>query len=69
MSKITEQTTLSEVFRNPKSKEVLEKYNFPCLSCPFARYEVKSLKIGDVCKMYNIDVKKLLKELNGVINK
>jgi hypothetical protein len=69
MSKITEETTLSEIMDDPKFKGILAKYNFPCLSCPFAQYEVKGLKIGNVCKMYGIDAKKLLKELNGVIKK
>lgn len=66
---ITEETILSEVFDDPKLKEILAKYNFPCLSCPFSQYEVKGLKIGNVCQMYGIDAKKLLKELNEVIKK
>ncbi|MBL7142449.1 MAG: DUF1858 domain-containing protein [Candidatus Pacebacteria bacterium] len=69
MAGITENTTLSEILDDPKFKEILARYNFPCLSCPFAQYEVKGLKLGDVCKMYDIDVKKLLKELNEVIKK
>jgi len=69
MQEITEETALSEVFDEPKFKGILAKYNFPCLSCPFAQYEVKGLKIGNVCKMYGIDDKKLLKELNEVIKK
>ena len=67
MKKITEETTLSEIFDDPKLKEILSKYNFPCLTCPFAQYEVKGLKIGNVCKMYDIDAKKLLKELNQAV--
>lgn len=69
MKKITKDTTLSEVFDDLKLKKILAKYNFPCLICPFAQYEVKGLKIGNVCKMYDIDEKKLLKELNEVIKK
>jgi len=69
MKEITEEIILSEVLNEPKLKEVLVKYNFPCLSCPFGQYEVESLRLGDVCKTYGIDVKKLLKELNEVIKK
>ncbi len=67
--KITKDTTLSEILKIPEAEKILEKYNLPCLSCPFAQYEVKNLKIGDVCKMYNIDIKKLLKALNGLYKK
>ena len=63
--KITKDTFLADILKYPEAEKVLAKYNLPCLSCPFAQYEVKNLKIGDVCKMYNIDIKKLLKELEG----
>ncbi len=64
MEKITKETTLSEIFKKPENKEVLKKYNLPCLSCPLADMEIDELKIGDVCQMYGIDLKSLLKELN-----
>ena len=63
---ITEKTTLSEVLKNPQSKEILAKHKVPCLGCPFAQMEMDELKIGDICKMYNIDVKSLTKDLNKV---
>lgn len=66
MPKITKETTLSEILANPKAAETLAKYNVPCLSCPFAQYETKELKIGDVCKMYKINLKSLTKELNNI---
>ena len=69
MLKITKETTLDEILKNPKTQEILVKYNVPCLSCPFAQQEIKELKIGDVCKMYGIDLKCLLKELNNIYNK
>ncbi len=62
--KMTEKTTLSEILKHPKAEEILAKYNLPCLSCPYAKYELESLKIGQVCKMYKIDLKGLLNELN-----
>lgn len=69
MEKITKNTNLSEILKHPKLTEILIKYNLPCLSCPFAKMEIEKLKIGDVCKMYNIDEKKLIKELNKIYKK
>ncbi len=66
MPKITQDTTLSEILSNPKTEMILARHNVPCLSCPFAQYETKELKIGDVCKMYGINLKSLTKELNNI---
>jgi hybrid cluster-associated redox disulfide protein len=62
--KITEDTTLAELLKNPDAGDILAKYNFPCLSCPMAKFEIKKLKLGEVCKTYGIDLESLLKELN-----
>jgi len=67
MEKITEKTTLAKILKEPKLVEVLEKYNFPCLVCPFARMEIENLEIGKVCDLYGIEIKKVLKELNEAI--
>lgn len=69
MAKITKDTTLAELLENPKAQKILAKYNLPCLGCPFAKFEMENLKIGDVCQMYGIDIEKLLKELNSVHKK
>lgn len=69
MSKITKDTTLSELLDSPELIKILAKYNVPCLGCPMVQYETQSLKIGDVCKMYKINLKALLEELNGIYNK
>ncbi len=66
MPKITKDTTLSDILSNPEAEGILAKYNVPCLSCPFSQYETKELKIGDVCKMYKINLASLLKELNNI---
>ena len=63
---ITEDTTLAEILKYSEAEKILVKYNLPCLSCPFAKFEIENLKIGEVCKTYNIDLKNLLKELNKV---
>ena len=36
----------------------------PCLSCPMSPFEIDKLKIGEVCKMYGLNLEKILKELN-----
>ncbi|MGC8880766.1 MAG: hypothetical protein ACP5OX_00575 [Minisyncoccia bacterium] len=69
MKKITEKTALGELFNNKHYLKVLAKYNVPCLSCPFAIFEIQHLTIKEVCKAYNIDMKKLLKELNKEVKK
>jgi len=69
MPKITKDTTLAELLDKPEAEKILAKYNLPCLGCPFAKFEMENLKIGEVCKMYNIDLKNLLKELNKIYSK
>ena len=64
--KITENTTLAEILKNPEAKKILAKYNLPCLNCPFAELEMENLKIGEICKMYGINLEALFKELNRV---
>jgi len=66
MEKFTKDTVLSEVLGNKKTGEVLAKYNVPCLTCPFASMEMNQLTLGQVCDMYKIDLKSLLKDLNNL---
>lgn len=61
---INNKTLLSDILNLPGGEEILAKYNVPCLTCPMAQYEMKELTIGDICKMYGIDLKKLLADLN-----
>ncbi|MBZ9572862.1 DUF1858 domain-containing protein [Patescibacteria group bacterium] len=62
--KFTKNSTLAEILKSEEGKKILAKYNLPCLTCPMAKFEIKNLKIGQVCKMYGIDIDKLLEELN-----
>ena len=62
--KINKTTTLEKVLKIKGAEKVLSKYNFPCLTCPMAQMEMNSLKLGDICNMYGIDLEKVLKELN-----
>ncbi len=67
--KVTKKTKLSKLIDDKKAQKILEKYDFPCLSCPHARLEMETLELGTVCEMYNIDGVKLIKELNEKLNK
>jgi hybrid cluster-associated redox disulfide protein len=62
--KITKKTTLDKLLDNKKAEKILQEYGLPCVSCPFAQYEMKQLELGDVCDRYGIDSKKLIAELN-----
>ncbi|MDO8524295.1 MAG: DUF1858 domain-containing protein [bacterium] len=63
--KITKDTNLAEIMAKESAKDILAKHRVPCLTCPMAQFEVQGLTIGDVCKMYGIDLKKLLEDLNN----
>ncbi|MCL5010844.1 MAG: hypothetical protein M1127_01375 [Patescibacteria group bacterium] len=69
VQKINSKTLLSGVLNSTGAEAVLAKYRVPCLSCPMAQYEVGQLSIGDVCKMYSLDQRGLLAELNKDHNK
>jgi hybrid cluster-associated redox disulfide protein len=62
--KITKEMTLAEILNRKGAEKILQKYNFPCLTCPMAKFEIENLKIGQVCEMYGINLEKVLEELN-----
>ena len=62
--KYTKNSTLAEVLKDPKNQKILEKFNVPCLACPFAQLEMNSLTLEQIAKLYQIDLEKLLEELN-----
>ena len=64
MIKITKSTTLEKILELKNGEKILHKNNVPCVSCPMAPMELSDLKIGDVCKMYKLNLEKILKELN-----
>ncbi len=69
MKKFTKDTTLAEVLGLPGAKRILVKYNLPCLGCPMAKWEMADLKIGEICRIYGINLKDLLNELNKKVKK
>ena len=62
--KFTKNSSLAEILEKKGAEKILAKYNLPCLTCPMAKFEIQNLKIGKVCKMYGINIEKLLGELN-----
>ena len=68
-NKITEDTLVGEILESSGAEEILAHYHLPCLSCPIASFELEILKIGEVCKIYNIDLKSLLQDLNKNLEK
>ena len=65
LKQFTQNTLLSKILIYDNLRKILEKYNLPCLNCPMRTFEIGELKIGNVCKMYNIDLNNLLRELNS----
>ena len=65
MAKITKATTLEKILELKDGDKILHKHNVPCVSCPMAEMELSTLKIGNVCKMYGLDLEKILKDLNN----
>lgn len=62
--KITSKTKLDKILKMKDGEEILHKNNVPCISCPMAPMEIDKLEIGQICKAYKLDLKKILKELN-----
>ncbi|RJS69517.1 disulfide oxidoreductase [Candidatus Bathyarchaeota archaeon] len=67
--KITENTTLEKILRYPGTSSVLVKHGIYCPTCPYARFEMAMLKIGDVARSYGANLDVLLKELNEAVEK
>jgi hypothetical protein len=68
MIKITSKTTLGKILHISGADEVLAKHGVPCLSCPMASLEIDKLEIGKVCKIYGLNLRKIIKDLNKLIN-
>lgn len=64
--KVSKKTTVKEILDMEKGEDILKKYNFPCLSCPMASFEIELLQVGDVSQMYGLDIEKIIKELNNI---
>lgn len=69
MKKITPNTTLEKILEIKGAEKILAKHNVPCLSCPYAKMEMSELKIGNVCKMYGLNLKNILEDFNNLSKK
>lgn len=69
MDRITEDTTLEDILRHPGTSSILVKHGIYCPTCPFARFEMSKLRIGDVARTYRVNIDNLLKELNETLRK
>lgn len=65
---ITEKSTLAEILKYSDTKNVLIKYQVPCLACPMAQLEMGELTLGQICKVYGINIAPLIEELNAAVN-
>jgi len=63
-NKITKDTALAEILEIKGVEDILSKHGVPCATCPYAKTEMDKLKIGEVCKMYGVELGELLKDLN-----
>ena len=61
---ISKDTVLADIVQDPKLYEVLAKAGVPCIVCPFMQTEMHFLTLEQICQMYNIDLKQLIKHLN-----
>ena len=57
-------TTLKEILEDEEAQEVLAEHEVPCLGCPMAQFEMEELTLEEICKRYDLDLDKILKELN-----
>jgi hypothetical protein len=64
MEKTTSKTTLGKILKKKGATEILAKHGVPCISCPMASFEIDKLQIGEACKMYGLNLKEILKDLN-----
>lgn len=69
MEKVTPKTTLIKILDKKGSEEILARHGVLCLSCPMVSLEIDKLEIGEVCKMYGLNLKEILKDLNSFSTK
>lgn len=61
--------TLAELLTIDGAYEILAKLGVPCVVCPLMGMEMHFLTIEAIAKMYNLDLEKILKELNNLQDK
>lgn len=66
---IKKNTKLDIVLKMEGAEEILSKYEVPCLSCPYAKFEMAELDLEAICERYRIDLDNLIKDLNNLKGK
>jgi hypothetical protein len=61
---INKDSTLAEIVTDPNAEDILHKHGVPCVTCPYAAQEMNSLTIGQVSKIYELDLPGILDDLN-----
>lgn len=61
---INKDTVLGKILEIKGADKILSQNHVPCMTCPMAQMELGTLKLGDVCNIYGLDLDKLLKELS-----
>jgi len=64
LEKVTEDSMLGRIIHDERIIPLLEKYNFPCVGCPLAQYELEKLKVVEIAKFYGINAEEMIKEIN-----
>ena len=64
LGKINAGTTLEKILKVKNGGKIMAENGVPCMSCPMSQFEIDKLEIGQVCKMYGLNLAKILKELN-----
>lgn len=65
-TKITSRMTIGEVLKKyPKTVFVFIDYGLHCVNCPLAQNDL----VEGAAKIHNLDLKKLLKDLNKAVKK
>lgn len=64
--KITAKTKLGKILEIKGAENVLHKNNVPCVTCPYMAMEINKLTLGYICQAYELDLDKILKDLNNL---
>lgn len=62
--KFTSKSKLKKILDKNGAEKVLAKHGVPCILCPMAKFEIENLKIGEICKIYGLSERDILKDLN-----
>ncbi len=62
--KINKNSLLTDIMKKPGAERILAEHGVPCLNCPHAALEMEELRIGEIAKIYRLNINKILGDLN-----